>query len=256
LATEQRFVFLTDLHYGYERKNRHKVPLHDVAAMDLALQFTNDFQPDVLILGGDILDCGCISHHNRHKPGRTEGMRLLDDATECRTQFIQQLPEAKTSVYITGNHEAWLSDAVDDFPALEGMFDVRPLLQLGNNWRIVPQGEAYTLGKLAFIHGDTVSGGEHCAKSAVITYGQSVRFGHFHTAQQYTKNTPINHKLAHTGMAVGCLCRKDPKYGKNKPNRWVQGLNYGISFPDGTYADQQSLIINGRMWANGKLYKA
>ena len=103
----QKFAFLTDLHYGFERRNGHKVPLHDQRAIDAALSFLGDFKPDTLILGGDILDCGAISHHNHGKPGRTEGLRLLADADTCSTNFIQPLKalRPKTVVYITGNHE-------------------------------------------------------------------------------------------------------------------------------------------------------
>ena len=41
----QKFAFLTDLHYGFERRNGHKVPLHDQRAIDAALSFLGDFKP-------------------------------------------------------------------------------------------------------------------------------------------------------------------------------------------------------------------
>lgn len=255
---DRTFAFLTDVHYGFERRHGHKVALHDNKALDVAIQFVADYKPDVLILGGDILDCAAISHHNRNKPGKTEGLRLLSDAEDCRDHFIAPLEDATKGsqrVFITGNHEAWLTQAEEELPGLEGLLDVSRLLGL-SDWHVIPQGGYFDLGKLTFIHGDTLSSGEHCAKNAVINYERSVRFGHFHTAQLFTKNTPISNQLGKTGMAVGCLCRKDPSYGKGKPNRWVQGLLYGTAFHDGAYADQHSIITNGRMLANGKLYKA
>ena len=86
------FIGLWDLHYGYERDiYRHKKALHDEKAMDVALQFASDFKPDIAYLGGDILDCGAISHHNRHRPGQVEGLRVQDDARELRANFIDPI---------------------------------------------------------------------------------------------------------------------------------------------------------------------
>lgn len=251
---DKKFTFLTDLHYGYERRSGHKIPLHDERAMNVALEFVHDYRPDVLILGGDILDCGAISHHNRNKPGKTEGLRLLTDAEECKAKFISQLPIATQQVFITGNHEDWLQQAEDELPGLTGLLNVERLLGL-DDWQVVPQGEYFELGKLTFIHGDQLSAADHCAKNAVINWDGNIRFGHMHTHQVYTKNSPKHNQLGTTGMAVGCLCRKDPSYGKGRPNRWVQGINYGVVFHGGNFADQHSAIVNGRMLANGKIYK-
>ena len=252
-----RFAFLTDLHYGYERKHRHKVALHDPRAFATAYAFLQDFKPHSLILGGDILDCGVISHHNKGKPGRTEGLRLLADAEACRIDVIKPLESlgARQQVYIFGNHEDWTHDLEDDLPGLEGLVDLRTLLHLGPRWQVIPQGGHFNLGKLTFLHGDQLRGGEHVAKAAVIAYERSVRFGHHHTFAVYTKTSALDIKLGRTGIACPCLCTKDPKYGEGKANRWVQGLNWGYVMPDGTYADYVSIITNGKMIANGKVYR-
>ncbi len=254
----EKFLFLTDLHYGYERKSGHKTSLHCPKALKIALDFAKDYQPDHIILGGDMLDCGAISHHNKNKPGRTEGLRLVTDAEELRSGFITPLErlEADTYTYITGNHEDWLSQFEEEHPGTIGMFEVGELLELGKQWNVVQQGGEHNLGKLTFIHGDQLSSGEHCAKNAVILYERNIRFGHFHTAQVYTKNTPLSNQMGKTGMAVPCLAKKDPSYGKGKPNRWQQGFNYGVVYNDGTFSDQLALIVNGRCYANGKVYTA
>jgi UDP-2,3-diacylglucosamine pyrophosphatase LpxH len=253
------FVSLFDLHYGYQRDSyRHKKPLHDLKAMDVALQFVSDFKPDHLVLGGDILDCGVISHHNRNKPGRTEGFRLRDDARELRTNFLDPLEAANKKAkryYITGNHEDWLEDMVDENPGYEGYTNLDRVLSLGAAWKVVPQGGHVNLGKLTFLHGDQLRGGEHVAKAAVVAYERSVRFGHFHTYQTYTKTSALDIKQGRTGIVVPCLCSKDPKYGEGAPNRWVQGLNFGWIHRDGSYTDYVAIIVNGRTVINGKEYK-
>ncbi|MCA1840035.1 MAG: metallophosphoesterase, partial [Actinobacteria bacterium] len=253
----QRFVGLWDLHYGYERKGGHKTPLHDTKALGIALDFIRDFKPDHVILGGDILDCGSVSHHNHGKPGATEGLKLLTDATELKAKLIDPIdklvPRAK-KVYIVGNHEDWLNDLEQQIPALEGIINVQSLLKLNKTWNVVPQGEAYKLGKLVFVHGDQIKGGVHAAKWAVDTFGRNIFFGHIHTHQSYTKVSALD-LHGHTGTAVPCLCKKNPNYGGGSPNRWQQGFLYG-------YQDETSFnayvvtIVDGRAFVNGKLYRA
>ena len=252
-----KFLYAVDMHWGYERVGGHKRPLHDLKAINSMLQFAVDFKPDVFILGGDILDCGVISHHNHGKPGQTEGLKLLADAKELQAAVLSPIDaiKPKQKVFIVGNHEAWLSQLTDQMPTLEGIVDLESLLQL-KSWKVVPQGGQYDLGKLTFLHGDTVTGGEHVAKQAVINYERSVRFGHYHTFQTYTKTAPSEYKNGKTAVAVPCLCHKTPKYGKGKPNRWMQGFQFGYVGEGGCYNDYTAIIVDGKFIApNGKAYK-
>lgn len=253
----KKFAFLCDLHYGFERKHGHKIALHDQKAFDSTLKFLQDFKPDTIIVGGDFLDCGPVSHHTKGQPGKTEGLRLLSDAQECRANAIKPLEDlqASTYVYITGNHERFLTDLTDVQPELEGIVDLRTLLELDERWQIVPQGGYHHMGKLVFCHGDQLSGGDHIAKAAVVSAEKSIRFGHTHQFQAYSKVSSLDIKYPRTGIAVPCLCRRDPSYGKGRPNRWTQGFLWGYSQPDGSYSDYVSVIINGQFTANGKNYR-
>jgi metallophosphoesterase superfamily enzyme len=232
----QKFVALYDLHWGYERKAGHKVPLHDAKALKVALDFTKDFKPDHVILGGDILDCGSISHHNHGKPGAVEGFRLLSDAKELQKAVIQPIEalKPKSLTYITGNHEDWLTDLVEQIPALEGIIGVEATLGLDKKWKVVPVGGAHRLGKLVFVHGDQIKGGVHSAKYAVEAYHKNIYFGHHHTHQAYTRVSSLEQN-GHTGTAVPCLCKKNPNYGGGSPNRWMQGFLYGYINDDQTF---------------------
>ena len=252
-----KFMAAWDLHWGYERRGGHKVPLHDSKAINAMLKFAADFKPDTFILGGDIVDCGAISHHNHGKPGATEGLRLLGDMQECAESVIKPIEalKPKQMVFITGNHEAWLNQLVEQQPTLEGIIDLEKLLGL-QRWKVVEQGGQFNLGKLTFVHGDTLSGGENVAKAAVISYERSIRFGHRHTHQIFTKTSPLEYKNAKTGMAVGCLCTKTPGYGKGKPNTWLQGFLCGYVESNGYFNDYHTSIIDGQFTGiNGKRYK-
>lgn len=228
--------------------------------MGVALQFVETFQPDHIILGGDMLDCGCISsHRKREGSGRTEGLRLLSDAKELRRKFLDRLEDSPNTwqfIYIIGNHEDWLSRLVDQDPGLEGIVDLRSILSLDSRWKIIPQGESTSLGKLTFIHGDQFKGGgDHVAKAAVLAYEHgSIRLGHFHTLQTYTKTCALDIKQGRTGMVVPCLSTKAPRWVKGAPNKWCQGFLYGYVRRDGTFNDYPVVIVNGRAIIEGKEY--
>lgn len=252
-----KFAALFDIHWGYERDvQRHKSALHDPTAIAATMKFLKDFKPDVVILGGDTLDCGPISHHRKGKVGQLEGLRLLADAKECRQAIIQPL-EAMSDrlIYLTGNHEDWLNDLIDDQPALDGIVDIDALLHL-DQWKVIPHGEGYKLGKMFFIHGDQFKGeGGQAAKNAAMVYERNVRMGHFHTFQVYTKTSPADAN-GHTAYVVPCLCKKNPRYSLGSPSKWMQGFSWGyVDEHDGTFNDYVSVIVNGRFKALGKEYR-
>jgi len=253
----KKFIFATDLHFGYERKNGRKIALHDQKALNILIKFISDFKPDVFIWGGDILDCGVISHHNHGKPGATEGLKLIQDAKECRKAAIESIekliPDADL-IYIIGNHEDWLTDLTDQIPALEGLIELETILKL-DKWEVIQQGGSFNLGKLTFVHGDQLKGGENVAKNSVIAFERSVRFGHVHTYSAYTKTSALDYKYGKTGIAIPCLCSRTPKYGEGAPNRWMQGFDFGWVNSDGTFNDYVPIITNGQLIWNGKVYK-
>lgn len=219
-----------------------------------------DFKPNAFVFGGDQHDFGEISHWNKAKRLSLEGLRLIDSIQGFRRDLLdvvdQLLPTHSIKSYHLGNHEDWLKDLLDENPALEGSIDLDALLGLtSRGWRVVPLEQASKLGKLHFVHGQQIKGGEHVAKAAVTHFERSIRFGHHHTYQVYTKTAALDARDVHTGIAVPCLCRRDLKYGEGKPNRWVNGFLYGTIFPDGNFTDQVVIISDGRFHANGKTYR-
>jgi hypothetical protein len=251
-----KFVAGFDVHYGYERKNRHKTPLHDWQALEPFLRFVEDFKPDVFIAGGDWLDCGAVSHHNHNKPGKTEGLRIADDAKELRSLVLDRIEAASPKrIYLKANHEAWLDDISEAIPGLEGLLDVEKLLGL-DKWSVVQQGDYFKLGKLVFIHGDQIRASEYAAKNAVLAYEQNIRMGHLHTLQVYTKTSAMHIEQGRTGMVVPCLCSKRPSYLNESPNKWLQGFLYGYMQQDGNFNDYPVIITKGQCVVNGKQYSA
>lgn len=252
----KRFLALYDVHWGYENANGNLKPFHDARAIAATLKFASDFQPDTVILGGDILDCGSVSHHNRGKKRSIEGLRLTRDAAELRRHLLSPLENITADRrYIIGNHEDWLNDLIEEQPALEGVVEVEQLLSLKeHSWKVIPQGGQTHLGKLWFIHGDTIKGGGFPAKKAVLEYERNIRLGHYHTLDAFTKTSAIDVTDVKTGMVVPGLCNKNPRYLEGKPNRWLTGFLYGYIHKDGSFNDYVTVITDGKFTAEGKRY--
>jgi hypothetical protein len=250
-----------DAHYGFERlSTRHYKPIHNMKAIEPIFRFMEDFKPNAFVFGGDQLDLGEVSHWNRAKRLSMEGLRLSETIEgfrrDIQDEVEKRMAPKSTLLWHEGNHENWLMDLVDENPALDGLLNLQQLLGLGDRWRFVPQGKTSRLGKLYFAHGDQIKGGEHIAKAGVLHWEKSIRFGHHHTYQVFTKTSALDARDTHTGVSVPCLCRRDLKYGEGKPNRWVNGFLWGTIYPDGSFTDQVTIIVDGKFYANGKTYRA
>ena len=255
----KKYIFTPDKHVGWERQHNKLVPLHDARSIGAMLEFARDFKPDVWIEGGDNLDCGPVSHWLKDKKISLKDLDLSKDISlyqKIVLDPIHSIMDRKgTSRYwMKGNHEGWLDEFAELHPGMASLVDVRSLLPL-QDWTLVEQGGYVKLGKLYFIHGDTLTGGSTVAAQAVTRYEHSIRFGHFHTYQVATKYGMLDAKHIKTGIAVPGLCRRNPNYLEGKPNQWMQGFNFGYIHDDGTFNDYTVVIVNGQFTANGQTYK-
>lgn len=254
-----RYVFSPDKHVGYERVNGEMKAMHNMRAITAMLEFARDFKPHGWIEGGDQLDLGVISHWNKHKKLSLEGLRLQKDIDEYGSQVmapVEQEIEPTDLIWLAGNHEEWLNQLAEENPGLADILDIRNLLHLEERgWSYIPQGHYIDLGRLRFLHGDTISGGENVAKAAVLAHNKNIRFGHFHTYQVFTKHSPVDAAVTKSGVAVPALANRGPAYGKRAANQWQLGFNYGYIFPDGTFSDFTPTIIDGKFAAEGKVYR-
>jgi len=253
----QKFIALYDIHWGFERRDRKKVPIHAPKALAAVAKFAQDFKPDHLLWGGDILDCGAISHHNRKKRLAVEDLRLAEDAAGLRdymSAIRSTQPKGSSEYYLLGNHEDWLRDVVEEYPALAGILDIRPLLRLPPSVGVADVGGSISLGKLVFLHGDQLKGGDYAAKRAVEVYARNIRFGHFHQYQVASRCSPLDAGDVHTAVSVPCLCRRDMAYGGGAPNRWSQGFLWGYIGAAG-FSDYVSIITKRGFVALDREYK-
>lgn len=244
----ERTVVLADIHY----------PKHDPKALAVAEKIIAEVKPHRIIYLGDALDMTPISHWLKGKIKTLEGLRLKKDYDGFNQVLDRHMTLAKGTlkevVYIEGNHETWVTDAIDEDPSKEGFFDLALNLKFKERGiKFVRLNDTFKLGKLYLTHGYYTN--QHHAAKTVGETEKSTMYGHAHTNQQHTKVTMINSD-AHMGICIPCLCRMNPDYAANKPNNWIQGIGIVYTTKDGNFNHYTVNIIKGTAIWNGKVFKA
>lgn len=252
----KKFLALFDLHFGFEFKNGIKTPTHNIKLVRAVQKFYKDFKPDVLILGGDQLNCGPISHWHHGKPRLTRDLKLKDEIDLLKKEIIEPFYSCPEKIWMDGNHEAWISQFLDEHPSLEGM--IEPLNSINSLNAKYAQGEIYKLGKLHFAHGDTLLGKGNYINPAQILINKTrvnIRVGHLHTYFAATDFNPLKSNDYHTAIVVPCMCNTNPAYVKNAPSKILNGFLYGYVYPDGNFSDYVVVAHNNKFVVNGVKYE-
>jgi len=240
----KRGIALFDIHY----------PEHNKSCVNVAFKFMKDFKPDYLVLAGDQMDFGCISHFNKGKYRLLENKRLKKDYNGFQADILDKIeeiaPQNCKKYFMIGNHEYWVDRLVDDNAQLEGLVEVELNLNL-TDYKIVPFNKTLTIGEINFIHGIWTN--KYHAEKNVRVYNKNIFSGHIHTNQIFTVVSPIN-SLPRQGVSVGCLCDKNMDYMHEKPSAWVHQFMYWYELGDKTFRYYLVTIINGIAVINGKLY--
>lgn len=207
-----------------------------------------------LVLGGDQLDLAAISHWNKDNRRVVEGMRLQDDIDKMNA-ILDRLDKIclGDKYWFMGNHEDWMNQFVDQYPALEGVLDLEKMLRLKERgYKIIPINKYVKIGKFYYIHGITTSA--YHARATVQRVGRTVIYGHCHNVQSFTVCSPIDSRDIHRGISMPCLCTLQPLYGKNRQNNWSNG--FGVSFINGDICQHHIIdIFNNRfIGLNGRGY--
>ncbi len=218
-----REIFLSDIHYPYE----------DVAAEGLALRVLKELQPDLIHLGGDIIDNVAFSRHDKKPQQELEGQAHID-YTRRKLQKIRSLTPNARIEFKEGNHETmlprYLRGNARSATALRDLHlpNLLGLKELDISW--IPNMAIHQVGKLYHVHGNEANlrGGVHVAKGMYMKYHANVIFGHFHRLQSYIQT---RYQQADEGAwANPCLCNKQVDY-EGAPN-WQHGfsiIDYGKS---------------------------
>ena len=235
-------------------------PHTDKPTWDAVLDFVRKNKVGLFVFGGDNLDCASISHHNKNKPIHRPRGQMKKDLDGFRSMLLDPieklLPKDCIKVWLTGNHEDWAEQLIEEQPELEGMLDFPAYLGLRERgWIVKSQGGYYKHGRLKFIHGDVLTGGQAAPGKALNTFVESVVFGHFHAFASATKILPdsANHKWQ--AWATGCVGKLDASYLKRRPTGWLNGFNITeFHGKRGHFNHFPVTVFNGRFAYAGKQY--
>jgi hypothetical protein len=195
------------------------------------------------------MDCTPVSHWLKDRHKEAEGLRLAKDYARANALLDKLTTHAKHLVYLEGNHEDWIHDAIERLPGLDGLINLEIGLQFdrrrdfGVNITHLRYGQVFNLGKLWFTHGMYTC--QNHAKKHVESYGRSIVYGHLHDVQMHVKVSPIDVNDKHMGLSLGCLADKNPKFMENRPNNWVHAVGVGLIRSDGSFSIDPVMICNG-----------
>jgi len=222
-VTKKLFVY-GDLH----------IPYQDDQAVDIMFELLAIYQPDIVVVNGDLLDCDEISVFAKVDPEHPSLTEELG-AGEDHLRRLRKIVSKARIIFIEGNHERRLPTYISvRAPALLPVSTLRidSLLNLAElDIEFVPsktKGICIDLGKILVGHWHRYSKhSAYTAKMLVEELGKSLIQGHTHRLGAYYK-TNADHEIV--GFEGGCLCTLDP--------RWIQFPNWQQGFCTITMIDQ------------------
>lgn len=201
--------------------------------------------PDEVVLGGDMLECG--GHLAKHQP--LGYVALCDysyqEDVQAAAWFLDELQKAAPSatiIYLEGNHEhrveRWCVDQAmahqRDADLLRQVYGPATLLRLQERGiKYYPQADVHEagltrgwvkLGKMYLAH--NLGEGKNAAAKAVDKAGYNVTYFHTHSFDASPRVLPqVGLVMA---FSPGCLCEMHPMWRHSDPSGWNQG--YDIDF--------------------------
>lgn len=238
----QRILRLSDIHY----------PFHDERALEAAINHGIKFDPTILLLAGDIMDCHDLSDYDRDPRHRYTEVELEMMSGEIR-QFRKAFSKARI-VWMEGNHENRLQRyLLRKAPDLFGlpMLDIPGLLTMaggadtmtGIEW--INDSRIVRTGNLAHIHGHEYrgGGGVNPARWLFLKTGENTMMGHCHRTSEHSEPNQSRKQIG--CWSTGCLSDLSPKYMRH--TKWNHGLATIEVDRTGDFEVSNHRIINGKV---------
>lgn len=237
----ERTLVLSDIH----------VPFHDTPALQAVVKSALRWNPDCILLNGDVCDFFTISRFDKN-PSVT---RLRDELNATR-QFLhwlrQKFPRARM-VYKFGNHDErfshYLWRKAPELFELEQLW-LENLLQLADKKAGTPgvegvefltNQERITLGHLDVLHGhelgkSSIAPPVNPARGTFLKTMECTLSAHLHRSSQHRERSSRGKQIACWSQA--CLCGLWPDYAK--VNKWnhgaarvdLHGLDFNVALID------------------------
>lgn len=233
---EGKSVVFSDVH----------VPYHDDKALETTLAYADKYEPDNIVMNGDILDFFSVSRWEKN-PEERNMARELQLSRQFLAHLRERYPKARI-IYKMGNHEErWEKYMWTKAPEVCGVadFELYKLLDFAK-WGIeeVKGKQKMKGGKnLTLIHGHELFGSAapvNFARTLQNNLGVCTIAGHRHSTSEHSQKNADGKYV--TCWSLGCLCDMAPEYAVL--NKW----NFGFATLDISgndfYVDNKR-IING-----------
>ena len=246
----KRAVVFPDQHYC----------VHDVKAVNVALQVLEKANPDIFVNLGDVGEWESVSAHRykrRKRPPLEYILPLVDKEISQvnkeldRVDAILDKVGCKERYICQGNHDEWLDKFVEENPYLEEYMFRQACHWDERGFKFYPYNKVLSIGKLSFIHG-AYTGPTH-AKKHLESYGTNLIYGHTHDLSRFSMTRMRDGAIS--SWSLGCL--KDMRPEKNT---WLRGRltnwNHAVAVVDfwknGNFAVQIVEIVKGKAVYNGE----
>lgn len=220
VKTSDRLFIPGDIHF----------PVHDGQLLDLYGRSLSALGVTRSVFIGDTFDSFGLSGHRKAAAARRTRGRIKDEIKAAKP-YIKKFTKHGEVDVLTGNHEDWWDDVVEENPALEGFEWWDMYEDALADCTVHPYGTALVAGCLALCHGDELKGSlaKNSAASVLANYpGQNVLYGHTHRVDVCTRPTEKYGKAtAHGAWTIGHTrdveAVQDDKYLRQHAGNWEQG---------------------------------
>lgn len=229
------------------------VPNHDKRAWQLLLKVAAAGEWDTVCVLGDFVDNDAVSRHMPRKMRQMTAKREIAMA-QAALQELYDNVEARRHIFCEGNHETRLQrQVIEKLPSLDGMLEIRDLLDPKHAWEWVPYFESGRLGKIHVTH-DVGEAGRNAHRGAATAYMASALIGHTHRmAYEVIGRVDGAPVLAAMFGWLGDYRRVDYQH-RAKAKQWPLGFGTGVMEPNGIVHIQPVPIINYRCCVFGEVY--
>ena len=235
----------------------------DKDAVNAFLADLKQWNPDEVVLNGDIIECGgfLAAHHTLGYVAQTE--YTWQDDIAAGNWFLDEIQKAAPKAvihYLEGNHEdrpeRWIIDQTmrhaRDSEFLRNLLSADTLLRLNergihyyrrgiHHIKGLPPGWI-KLGKIFFVH--ELGGGKNAAFGAVGRTAGNVVYAHTH--QEATATAVFPSVGLVKAWNPGCLCLLQPLWRNSNTTNWSHGYATQIIAKSGEFLHLQIPIWEGK----------
>ena len=208
------------------------IPFQDTECLKVFVRFLQEYQPDELVLNGNINDCTSFSTHPKLRDVAT----TLKSAKQEREYWFpiaellrEILPNTKITYIGSQCHEGWIDKWTSISPILleDENYTIKNWFRL-DDYGIDYEPEVYDpVGDATFLisHGTIARGKSGASAMASIEMeGTSTCVAHTHKLSQVFKTNAVGEIV---GLECGCMCQRTPWYhlkGRRLMMDWQQGF--------------------------------